>query len=64
MSSNGPPPEFGLNNALRYESDIVKTIITNGYSFDGVDTFAFREMRVEQGRLRSGDGDSASIGYN
>ncbi|HKW99655.1 MAG TPA: glycosyl hydrolase [Bryobacteraceae bacterium] len=57
MSSNGPPPEFGLKNALHYESDVVKTIITNGYSLDGVDTFAFREMRVEEGRLRSGDGD-------
>ncbi len=56
LSSNGAPPEFGLANALHYESDIVKTIITNGYSFDGVDTFAFREMLVEQGRLRSGDG--------
>jgi hypothetical protein len=39
----------------------VKTIITNGYSFDGVDTFAFREMRVEEGRLRSGDGDYATL---
>ena len=57
MSSNGPPPEFGLKNALHYESDVVKTIITNGYSFDGVDTFAFRDMRAEEGRLRSGDGD-------
>jgi len=57
MSTNGEPPEFGLKNALHYEADVVKTIITNGYSFDGVDTFAFREMRVEEGRLRSGDGD-------
>ena len=57
LSSNGPPPEFSLKNALHYEADVVKTIITNGHSFDGVDTFAFREMRVEDGRLRSGDGD-------
>lgn len=61
LSSNGAPPEFGLANALHYESDVVKTIITNGYSFDGVDTFAFREMRVEEGRLRSGDGDYAVL---
>jgi hypothetical protein len=61
MSSNGPPPEFSLANALHFESDVVKTIITNGYSFDGVDTFAFREMRAEQGRLRSGDGDYAVL---
>jgi len=56
LSSNGPPPEFGLANALHYESNVVKTIITNGYSFDGIDTFALAEMRVEEGRLRSGDG--------
>jgi len=57
LSSNGPPPEFGLANALHYESNVVKTIITNGYSLDGVDTFAFAEMQVENGRLRSGDGE-------
>jgi len=57
LSSNGPPPEFGLANALHYESNVVKTIITNGYSFDGVDTFAFVEMQVQNGRLRSGDGE-------
>ncbi len=61
LSSNGAPPEFGLANALHYESELVKTIITNGYSFDGVDTFAFREMRVEDGRLRSGDGDYSTL---
>lgn len=61
LSSNGAPPEFGLANALHYESDVVKTIITNGFSFDGVDTFAFREMRVVEGRLRSGDGDYATL---
>jgi hypothetical protein len=61
LSSNGAPPEFGLANALHYESDVVKTIITNGYSFDGVDTFTFPEMRVEGGRLRSGDGDYSML---
>jgi hypothetical protein len=61
LSSNGAPPEFGLANALHYESDVLKTIITNGYSFDGVDTFAFREMRAEAGRLRSGDGDYSTL---
>jgi hypothetical protein len=56
LSSNGAPPDFGLANALHYESDVVKTIVTNGYAFDAVDTFAFREMRVEERRLKSGDG--------
>jgi len=58
MSSNGPPPEFSLKNALHYESEVVKTIITNGYSFDGIDTFTLNTgFRIEDGRLRSGDGD-------
>jgi hypothetical protein len=58
MSSNGPPPEFSLKNALHYESDVVKTIITNGYAFDGIDTFTMNSgMSVEGGRLRLGEGD-------
>ena len=61
LSSNGPPPEFGLANALHYESNVVKTIITNGYSFDGIDTFALAEMQVEEGRLRSGDAEYAIV---
>lgn len=62
LSSNGPPPEFSLKNALHYESDVLKTIITNGYSFDGVDTFTMNDgMRVENGRLRMGDGDYAVL---
>lgn len=58
MSSNGPPPEFSLKNALHYESDVVKGIITNGFALDGVDTFTMNsEMRTDTGRLRQGDGD-------
>src|SRR5262249_20996279 len=58
MSSNGPPPEFSLKNALHYESDVVKAIVTNGYSFDGIDTFTMNSgMRVDAGRLQQGDGD-------
>src|SRR6185369_15214048 len=62
LSSNGAPPEFRLKNALFYQSDLVKTIITNGYSFDGIDTFSMREgIRIADGRLRKGDGDYAVI---
>lgn len=58
LSSNGPPPEFSLKNALHYESNIVKTIITNGYAFDGVDTYTMNGgMHVSGGRLRMGDGN-------
>lgn len=58
LSSNGPPPEFSLRNALHFESNIVKTIVTNGFAMDGVDTFTMNsEMKVSGGRLRQGDGD-------
>lgn len=62
MSSNGPPPEFSLPNALHYESDVIKGIVTNGYALDGVDTFTMDErMTVHAGRLLSGDGSYAAI---
>jgi len=62
LSSNGPPPEFSLKNALHYESDVVKGIVTNGYALDGVDTFTMNSgMRAEAGRLRQGDGDFAVL---
>jgi hypothetical protein len=55
LSSNGAPPEFGLKNALHYESDVVKTIVTNGYAFDGVDAFTLSAMEVRDGHLCGGD---------
>lgn len=57
LSSNGRPPEFSLKNALHFESSVVKTIVTNGYSFDGIDTFTLASARVQEGRLRVGHGD-------
>lgn len=57
LSSNGAPPEFGLKNALHYESDVVTTIVTNGYAFDGVDAFTLPAMEVRDGHLRGGDCD-------
>jgi len=58
LSSNGPPPEFSLRNALHYESDVVKGIVTNGYSFDGIDTHTLNGgMLCDGGRLRMGDGN-------
>ncbi len=61
LSSNGAPPEFRLKNALHYESDVVKTLITNGYSFDGVDAFTLPPMQVQAARLRMGDCDFAVV---
>jgi hypothetical protein len=61
LSSNGIPPEFSLKNALHYESNVVKIIITNGYSFDGVDAFTLPRMEAAAGRLKIGDCDFAVI---
>jgi hypothetical protein len=62
LSSNGPPPEFRLQNALHYQSDTIVTMITNGYSFDGIDTFTLNDgMSVKGGRLRMGDGDYRAL---
>jgi hypothetical protein len=61
LSSNGVPPEFRLKNALHYEADVVKTMVTNGYSFDGVDAFTLPQMQVREGRLRMGDCDFAVV---
>ena len=60
-SSNGPPPEFGLANALHYESNVVKTIITNGYSSTASTHLRWRKMQVDEGRLRSGDGEYSVV---
>ena len=57
LCSNGRPPEFRLKNALHFESNVVKTIVTNGYAFDGIDTFTLAGARVQDGRLRMGHGD-------
>jgi hypothetical protein len=62
LSTTGVPSEFGLRNALRYEAAVVKTIITNGYQFDGIDTFALNSAaKISQGRLLIGDGDYGCV---
>ena len=47
---------FGLPNALSHETDVVKTILTNGYSLDGIDHSILPVLgKVEGGRLQVGD---------
>ena len=46
---------FGLPNAMTHETDVVKTIITNGYSLDGIDHSILPTMgKVAGGRLEVG----------
>ena len=47
-------PELGLKNAVAESSPIVESMITNGYSFGGIDGFTLPEMRIEDGRLKAG----------
>jgi hypothetical protein len=62
LSTTGFPSEFGLRNALRYEAAVVKTIVTSGYQFDGVDTFVVNSAaKVSGGRLIIGDGDYGCV---
>lgn len=47
---------FGLDNALTHETDVVKTILTSGFSLDGIDHSILPTMaKVEKGRLNAGD---------
>lgn len=49
--------EFGLKKALEHHSDVVHTLLTSGYNFDGIDFFAMNALaRVRGARLVAGDG--------
>ncbi|PYV16727.1 MAG: hypothetical protein DMG07_07240, partial [Acidobacteria bacterium] len=47
-------PEMGLGNAVAGSTPMIETMITNGYSFGGVDSFTLPDMRIEGGRLNAG----------
>lgn len=49
-------PQFGLETALKNGSPLVSTMVTNGYSFDGVNNDALQKARIEGGRLAVGLG--------
>ena len=47
---------FGLPNALSHETEVVKTILTSGYSLDGIDHSVLPALgALESGRLKVGD---------
>lgn len=49
--------EFGLQKAFRHHSDVVYTLLTNGYNFDGIDFSAMNALTRVQGKtLAAGDG--------
>jgi hypothetical protein len=53
----GRIPEFGIELALNEASPIVESLVTNGYSFGGIDSFALPSMRIQGGRLQAGVAD-------
>lgn len=49
-------PEFGLAEAYRSESPVIKSILTSGFCFDGFDRSILRpDLRTANGRLELGD---------
>ncbi len=49
-------PEFGIDNAAKLESEVITSIMSSGFTFDGIDRSILRpELRVTGGRLEIGD---------
>src|SRR5262249_55219201 len=58
--------QFGLEKAHAHPSDVITTLLANGYNFDGIDFFAMNALaRVKAGpgpgRLAAGDGRYAIV---
>jgi hypothetical protein len=50
--------EFGLKNAAKHHSDLIHTLITRGFNYDGIDFWAMNRLaQVKDGRLLAGDGN-------
>jgi hypothetical protein len=55
-------PEFGLKNALTYQSPLISTILKSGYTFDGVSGDILEQRAVIDGsHLVLGDGSYAAV---
>ncbi len=55
-------PEFGLKNALTSRSPLLETILSHGYTFDGISGDILEARGTEEGgRMRVGDGSYAAI---
>lgn len=47
--------EFGLGNALKHRSDLLRGIVASGFDYDGIDFFAMNRIaRVSNGALQCG----------
>ncbi len=56
LGDGKPVPEFGLPAAYKSESNVIKTILTSGYTMDGFDRSILQEtLDVSRGLLAVGD---------
>ena len=54
--------EFGLQNSLKHQSDLVHGLIKSGFDYDGIDLFAMQRLaRVANGRLKAGMGSYKAL---
>jgi hypothetical protein len=54
--------EFSLKIAFKHHSDLIHTLITNGYNFDGIDFWTINRLaRVKNGKLVCGDGEYSVV---
>jgi hypothetical protein len=54
--------EFSLKNAYKHHSDLIHTLITHGYNFDGIDFWTMNRLaKVKDGKLICGDGEYSIV---
>jgi len=54
--------EFGLASSMRHHSDLIHTLLTHGYNYDGIDFWSLDRMaKVRDGKLVCGDGEYSTV---
>ncbi|MCL5744372.1 MAG: hypothetical protein M1541_10675, partial [Acidobacteria bacterium] len=56
LLNNGQAPEFGLQHAISGDTPVISTIISSGYSFDGIDSSTLPSATVSGNQLTMGLG--------
>ncbi len=54
--------EFGLAASMKHRSDLINTLLTNGFNYDGIDFWSInRFAKVKNGKLICGDGEYSIV---
>lgn len=62
LATGHPTSEFGLQNALVHQSDLLHGLIRMGFDYDGIDFFAMERLAsVRDGKLVAGDGRYSAL---